>query len=330
MIRLILFILSIIVISCNKSTPTTAPDENSETSSGTTYNLETCTTDIATDVPEFFQKYFHCVKARMSESGNYVNIYYNGKPPFESWYYSSSHANHIEWYTQGTGYFQIPNAYIQEVDYVISIPVNPQPIDGATKEANAVDGIVGNDANEYPMGSVGCALDGVNIFNPLAAPGDVIEDEAYTFDLYSGHPAGPSGIYHYHTTSKGPLEVLKKKLPNVVTQITPGSAEIELYGIMCDGVVVMGCKELNGNSPNKSDWDAQNGHIHNIIDENGAVLFENRYHTHICYDIITEEDTDGNGYQEHEFTPESSYYISNGTGNNNVCGAMSSPIEPDR
>ena len=45
---------------------------------------------------------------------------------------------------------------------------------------------------------------------------------------------------------------------------------------------------------------------------------------------VTEEDTDGNGYQEHEYTPESSYYISNGTGNNNVCGAMSSPIEPDR
>ena len=62
MIRLILFIFSIIVISCNKSTPTTAPDENSETSSGTTYNLETCTTDIATDVPEFFHKYFHIFK----------------------------------------------------------------------------------------------------------------------------------------------------------------------------------------------------------------------------------------------------------------------------
>ena len=51
---------------------------------------------------------------------------------------------------------------------------------------------------------------------------------------------------------------------------------------------------------------------------------------HICYDLITEDDIDGNGFQEHEFTPESSYYISNGTGNNNVCGAMSSPIEPDR
>ena len=36
------------------------------------YNLETCTTDIATDVPEFYQKYFKCVKARMSINGEYV------------------------------------------------------------------------------------------------------------------------------------------------------------------------------------------------------------------------------------------------------------------
>ena len=67
-----------------------------------------------------------------------------------------------------------------------------------------------------------------------------------------------------------------------------------------------------------------------MIDEAGETLLVNRYHTHICHDVITNQDTDGNGYQEHEFTPESSYYISTGTGNNNVCGAMSSPIEPDR
>mgnify|MGYP006420434327 FL=1 len=27
------------------------------------YTLETCQTDIATDVPQFFQDYFQCVKA---------------------------------------------------------------------------------------------------------------------------------------------------------------------------------------------------------------------------------------------------------------------------
>ncbi|MBT6413044.1 MAG: T9SS type A sorting domain-containing protein, partial [Candidatus Marinimicrobia bacterium] len=187
---------------------------------------------------------------------------------------------------------------------------------------------VGTSNFEYPMGSVGSALNGVNMYNPCASPPDAIEDEAYSFDYYSGHPAGPTGIYHYHTTSKGPLEVLEYK--GIIETPTVGSGEIEVFGIMCDGVVVMGCTELDGSVPNTSDWDAQNGHVHDMVDELGTTQFTNRYHTHVCYDEITEDDTDGNGYQEHEFTPEISYYKTEGMGQNyNRCAAMSDPIEED-
>ena len=296
------------------------------------YSLETCETDISPDVPDFFQKYFQCVTIRMSESGEYVNLYYNGLAPYESWYYDTSNPNFIPWQSQGQGYYQIQNAYIAEMDYVISIPVNPVPRENLVIDAMQVDGEVTQTGvtYEYPMGSVGSALNGVNMFNPCASPPDIIEDEAYTFDLYSGHPAGSSGIYHYHTTSAGPLEVLQHKMPENITSTTPGDAEIELYGIMCDGTVVMGCTELDGSAVDTSDWDAQNGHVHDIIDEDGTLMFEDRYHTHICYDAITEEDTDGNGYQEHEFTPEISYYQTLGMGVSfERCEAMSSPIEPD-
>ena len=51
------------------------------------YTLETCETDIADNVPQFFQDYFQCVKARLSVSGNYVNLYFSSLPPYESWYY---------------------------------------------------------------------------------------------------------------------------------------------------------------------------------------------------------------------------------------------------
>ena len=34
------------------------------------YTLETCETDIATDVPQFFHDYFQCVTARMSTVGD--------------------------------------------------------------------------------------------------------------------------------------------------------------------------------------------------------------------------------------------------------------------
>ena len=296
------------------------------------YNLDTCETDISPDVPDFFQKYFQCVTIRMSESGEYVNLYYNGLAPYDSWYYQEGHPNAIPWESLGQGYFQIPNAYIEDMDYVISIPVNPVPRPDLVIDAFQVDGEVTQTGvtYEYPMGSVGSALNGVNMFNPCASPPDIIEDEAYTFDLYSGHPAGSSGIYHYHTTSSGPLEVLQHKMSENITSTTPGDAEIELYGIMCDGTVVMGCTELDGSGVNASDWDAQNGHVHDIIDEDGTLMFEDRYHTHICYDTITEQDIDGNGYQEHEFTPEISYYQTLGMGVSfERCEAMSSPIEPD-
>ena len=295
------------------------------------YTLETCETDISSDVPEFFQKYFRCVTIRMSESGNYVNLYYKGLAPYESWYYTPDDPNSMSWESQGEGYFQIPNAYIQETSYVISIPVNPIPRADLLIDDFQVDGEVttSGPTYEYPMSSVGSALNGVSMFNPCAAPPDEIEDEAYSFDLYSGHPAGSSGIYHYHTSSSGPLEVLAHNLDEV-TNTNPGSGEIEMYGIMCDGAVVMGCTELDGSPVNISDWDAQNGHVHDMVDEGGNLMFENRYHTHICYDETTEEDTDGNGYQEHEFTPEISYYQTPGAGVSfERCQAGSSPIEPD-
>lgn len=292
------------------------------------YTLESCETNISGNVPAFFEEYFHCVDASLSESGNYVNLYFNGLPPYESWYYEDGDPNHIDWYSLGEGYFQIPGAYILEMDYVISIPVNPVPRDNLIIDADAVDGEVGTGNYEYPMGSVGSALNGVNMFNPCAAPPDVIEDEAYSFDLYSGHPAGPTGIYHYHTTSPGPLEVLEYK--GYIQTPTVGEGEIEVFGIMCDGVVVMGCTELDGSDPDASDWDAQNGHVHDLVDADGTVLLENRYHTHMCYDEITEDDLDGNGFQEHEFTPEISYYETPGVGQSyDRCGAMDEPIEED-
>tara|TARA_S200000501_G_C20808566_1_gene737332 strand:+ start:11 stop:1282 length:1272 start_codon:yes stop_codon:yes gene_type:complete len=299
------------------------------------YTLETCETDIAYNVPQFYQDFFHCVKARVSESGDYVNLYFNAKPPYQTWYYderniaSSDNPNWIPFESFGPGSYQNPNVIVEQ-DYVISIPVNPVPRSGITIDASTVDGEVNTSNYEYPMGTIGAALNGVTMFNSLAAPGDVIENEVLSFDLYNGHPAGET--YHYHTISQGPLEVLQKKLPTVVTNSTPGSAELEIYGINCDGVVIMGCTELNGSSIDTANYsfDAQNGHVHDMIGEDGTEYFTDRYHTHMCYTEITDEDTDGDGYAQHEFSPEISYYKTPNLGvSNDRCGAMSSPIEPD-
>jgi hypothetical protein len=259
---------------------------------------------------------------------------------------SSSNPNWIPFESFAAGSYQNPNV-ISELDIVISIPVNPtvrsQIANGDSDDglelidAGAVDGEVGTNDYEYPMGVIGSALNGATMYNPCAAPGDVIEDEALSFDLYSGHPGGPA--YHYHTNSPGPLEVLAHK--GLVTNTTPGSAEIEIFGINCDGVVVMGCTELDGSAVDPTDWDAQNGHVHDMVGADGTVYFEDRYHTHICYTDITDEDTDGVspndnlGYDQHEFTPEISYYETPGYAglDNNTsfdrCLALSEPVEPD-
>ena len=309
------------------------------------YTLETCETDIATDVPQFFQDYFQCVKARLSSSGNYVNLYYSSLPPYESCYYdvegatSSSNPNWIPFESFAEGSYQNPNV-ISELDLVISIPVNPtvrpEIANGdIVLDEFIIDGEVGNSNYEYPMGVIGSALNGVTMYNPCASLPDVIEEEAFSFDLYSGHPGGPA--YHYHTNSPGPLEVLAHK--GLVTNTTPGSAELEIFGINCDGVVVMGCTELDGSAVDPTEWDAQNGHVEDMVGADGTVYFQNRYHTHICYTDISDVDADNNGYPDHEFTPEISYYETpgyDGLGNQNGqmttydrCMGLDAPVEPD-
>jgi hypothetical protein len=99
-----------------------------------------------------------------------------------------------------------------------------------------------------------------------------------------------------------------------------------------DGVVGVVGTELNGSSIDTANYsfDAQNGHVHDMIGEDGTEYFTDRYHTHMCYTEITDEDTDGDGYAQHEFSPEISYYKTPNLGvSNDRCGVMSSPIEPD-
>ena len=93
----IIFVISIFFYSCSKPSPL---DVDTGNLNANAYNLDTCITDIASDVPDFFKKYFHCIKARKSESGNYINIYLNGKPPYSSWYYPANDHNYIDWYSQ--------------------------------------------------------------------------------------------------------------------------------------------------------------------------------------------------------------------------------------
>ncbi len=240
---------------------------------------DTCTTSIGVDVPTFFGNYFRCVTITIE--GDDIVIVSNGSPPHKSHYYNydtpanETHPNFVAFDTSGS---RSPNPnQIGNNALTIRFPLSPTSKD-LTIDDSLVDAVSGSSPDEFPMGAAGIALDGVALFNSLAAPGDVIEDEAFTFDSYEAHPE-QDGTYHYHSATPGPLEILEAQGILSAGDTTPGSAAVELYGIMCDGTVVMGCTELDGSTPSDADFDSQNGHRHDMVDTDGISQFVERVST---------------------------------------------------
>jgi hypothetical protein len=213
-------------------------------------------------------------------------------PPHLSYYYGADSDQFEEFdYSRGEEYRPNPNQ-IELTNFTIRIPINPSE-SGNAIDARTVNLTVG-DGTDYPQGPAGVALDGATYFNPLAAAGDDIEDEKFTFDSNEGHPQ-QMGAYHYHAVARGPLRVLSEL--GLVTSDLPGHAEIEIYGIMCDGTVLLGENELDGSAA--GDLDVQAGHVHDIVTADGTVLLEERYHIHMAAEI----GTDPRG-----LSPEAQYY----------------------
>lgn len=250
--------------------------------------LDNCDTNIASDVPAFFQTYFRCVDITLDAGA--VVIATRSLPPHLSYYYGEGHPNFTAFDASG-GKMPNPNVLASQ-DIVVRVPVTPTAR-GITVDATLVDGVAQTNSLEYSGGPVGVALDSVAIFNAVAAPGMLLSEESATFDGYGAHPQ-MTGAYHYHGPSAGPLEVLERA--GLIADPTPGSADIEVYGVMCDGTVVLGCTELDGSAPSAGDFDAQNGHVHDVSDGQ-TVHFAGRYHTHACGSLGT-----------HAYVPEIQFY----------------------
>jgi hypothetical protein len=223
--------------------------------------IDNCATAIDSDVPAPYATLFRCVT--MSIEGTDLVITSTALPPHESYYYGAGNANYVAWDDRGGAYHPNPNTLTKSSTTIV-VPLTPTSRN-LTITTALVDGVNGTSGSEYRGGPVGIALDSVLLFNALAAPGDDIAQEQYTFDPYNAHPA-PGGQYHYHRDSSGPLEVLARA----------GTPSIQAYGLMCDGTFVLGCTELDGPAPSTTDLDAQNGHTHDMPS------LGPRYHIHIC------------------------------------------------
>ncbi len=258
-----------------------------------TRSIRSCETNIADDVPEFYRTYFKCVT--VTKTGDSVTVATDALPPHASYYYGTGNSNFSMFDTsRGQSYKPNPNT-LSKKPFAIRVPNTPVA-KGLIINAALVDGVVASSTEEFGLGPAGVALDSVALFNPLARPGDDIENEKYTFDEFNAHPT-PNGTYHYHSASRGPLDVLVAA--GIATSAIPGSASVELFGIMCDGTVVLGCTELDGApAPRSRDLDAQAGHVGDLKDAHGTTHFAARYHTHVC---PSREDS-------YRYTPEIQYY----------------------
>ena len=108
-------------------------------------------------------------------------------PPHLSYYYGADSDQFEEFdYSRGEEYRPNPNQ-IELTKFTIRIPINPSE-SGNAIDARTVNLTVG-DGTDYPQGPAGVAVDGATYFNPLAAPGDDIEDERFTFDFNEGPPS---------------------------------------------------------------------------------------------------------------------------------------------
>jgi len=229
-----------------------------------------CGTNIADGALSFIQAYFACVDSTNNR------IQSDGLPPHESPYWGEGHELYVAFDARDGDYRQNPNE-IGTTNLDFTLADDPTPQAGLTITEALIDTTMNTSNYEYSGGPVGVAANGVSMFAAMAAPGDDIYEERFTFDRYEGHPAGTT--YHYHSHTPGPLEVMVDK--GLSASSTPGEGDVEVYGLMCDGTVVLGCTELDGSAPDEADLDAQNGHVHDLDDGN-TVHFAERYHTHVC------------------------------------------------
>lgn len=288
--RLLLLLPALAACAGGVSTDDTGPADTGDTADATGLRtLATCGTDVGADVPEPWASLFAC--AEIVYAGDHLAFHATALPPHPSPYYPQDDPNWVAFDTRDGRWHQNPNE-LSAQDLLLNIPLDPTPR-GITITAAMVDEEAGTSRDEYHAQNQGVGLDGTALFTGVAAPGDDIEEELYTFDTYEGHPQ-ESGVYHHHSSNPAALAVLADR--GLVTTTAPGEAEIELYGVMCDGTFVLGCPELDGTTPTASALDAQGGHVGDLTLANGDSFGAARYHVHAC------------GAYGRDLTPEIQYY----------------------
>ena len=175
----------------------------------------------------------------------YVTVTFYGLPDHTSNFYptTGTYSFTANGYTVTGSYNSMYSAYtttyanpnsIAQQSFIMYIPINPVSTTHASQA----------------MGPVGVSIDGVPIYNNLAATTDNIFAEAGSFDQCQGHPSGENGgTYHYHSEP-----------------YTISYQDSNFIGVMRDGYFVYGRYDYGGStdidvSNTSSDAYIYGGHV---------------------------------------------------------------------
>lgn len=187
---------------------------------------------------------FNTDAVTISFDGDEVTIVSNGQPNHTSPYWEDGHPLHIE---QTFGDHTTPG-FIREGSYTVTLSLYPE---------------IASSSSATGLGAIGISVYGPPIFNDEEGPNRPFDEPTATGLDYAGAHNGPSG-YHYH------LEAA-----DVPENISLSYDDEKLVGIMADGFLLYGRKEIDGTYP--SDLDESGGHFGVTPHSNGEEI----YHYHI-------------------------------------------------
>lgn len=179
-----------------------------------------------------------------SFDGESVTIESNGLPNHTSPYWEETHPLHIE---QVVGDHKTPG-FIGERSYTVTLPLSPE---------------IATSSSATGLGAIGIAVTGAPIFNDEEGPNNPFDLPTATGLDYAGAHNGPSG-YHYHLESA-----------DVPENTTLSHDDEQLVGIMSDGFLLYGRREMDGSYP--TDLDESGGHFGATQHSDGVEF----YHYHI-------------------------------------------------
>ncbi|MGE4130872.1 MAG: YHYH protein [Bdellovibrionales bacterium] len=180
-----------------------------------------CTTNIASDAPDWIKNNFHCVTVQTC-STTYKFIL-TSLPPYKTNYYSAASGNQATFPTtglsDGAARSKNPNT-IATQSITMYIPKSP------TYRSSSWDSTSGSG-----LDCIGVTTYGVCMFNNQAAPGDSLATEFATMDNGDDHPES-TGKYHHHTE------------PYYLSD-----DDNKFIGVMLDGYPVYGKKKEDNSFP---------------------------------------------------------------------------------